>query len=521
MKPQKKTDRYGRTYYKLGAVDGYKPDRTQYRKYKSYYPAPGMTPAEIKRELRIKQNEWERDVRLMHAEEIKKGVTRDLGKMHFAEYADYYMEIRAENKDIKAGTVTNYTTYLDGRLKDVFGKDRMCDITTEKIDRYLNSLRKKGVRKDGGYAVPAVDFVPILKKKGLTRVAVAKKSGLSDHTVEYVVKASKNLPCDEHFSVETAKKISKALKMPVENLFYIEKNMDPLSDKTVLENYNLLCAIFGYAKRKGHIFVNPMEAVDRPRYKRKKISSLTKEELLAIHKAVMALPESKFRWKVLVILLIVTASRRGEIAGLQWKHIDFENGIVIIEQQLSGTTILPLSDGATDSTKEEDYRPIKLAPEVLELLREYRDWYEKMRRSYLLPDGTDMWRVGTNERTNKLQVLFPAEPVSDDAIISGDDFLFVQEGGFPGHPDSINSWLSEFQKKYNLAPVHPHKVRHTIASSLFEKGLRIQDIAELLGHANSSVTETVYVDVRKEAKVRLSEALMNPFELEHNSSAEN
>ena len=515
MKPIRKTDRRGNVYYKIGAVDGFHEDGTQYRKFTNYYPEPGMSRTDIERELRIRQSEWELKVRQMHDEERKKGVPRNKGKQTFADYADAYMTRRTRNKDIKAGTVDNYSNYLDGRLKDVFGNKAISDITTAQIDDFLSSLRKEGMRKNGGSAMPVTDLTPILKEKGLTRVAVARQTGLSADTVELVVKTSKKPSSKTRFALTTASQIAAALGEPVDNLFRVEQNMNPLADKTILENYNLLRAIFGYAKRKGHITINPMEAVDRPKYKRTKVKALTREELLAVHEALMVLPESKLRWKIFLTLLIVTASRRGEIAGLQWRHIDFENGILLIEQQLVGTRIEML----TDSTKEDDYRPIKLADEVVQMLKEYRVWYEAKRKSYILPDGTDLWRVGTTKRTENLQRLFPAEPIDAECPISGNDFLFIQEGGFPGHPDSINSWMHEFEQQNNLAPIHPHKIRHTVASELFYKGLRIEEIAELLGHANSSVTEAVYVEIRKEAKIRASEALMQPFGLKFGSAS--
>lgn len=511
MKPIKKIDKYGKTYYKLGAIDGFHTDGSQYRKYTTYYPETGMSSIEIARELRTRQHEWELQVKRMHDEERKKNVPHNYGKQSFADYADAYLEIRARNKNIKAGTVENYKHYLHGRLRDTFGTKRISDITTADIDRFLASLRKKGMRKGGGYAVPIVDLAPILADKGLTRAAIARQVGISSDTVETVVKASTAFVDEPHFAIVTADKIAHALSTPTDKLFRVEQSMEPLSDKTILEHYNLLRAIFGYAKRKGHISINPMEAVDRPYHKRSRVASLTKAELLAIHKAVLALPVSQFRWKMFVVLLIVTASRRAEIAGLQWQHINFDTGILTIEQQLVGTRI----EKATDTTKAEDYRPIKLADEVLNMLKEYRDWYLQMRKSYILPDGTDMWRVGTTSRTQHLQEIFPAELVQPDELISENDFLFVQEGGFPGHPDSINSWMTKFQKENNLAAVYPHKIRHTVASELFAQGLRIEDIAELLGHANSSVTETVYVEVHREAKIRLSEALMNPFDLDY------
>ncbi|NLW78741.1 MAG: site-specific integrase [Ruminococcaceae bacterium] len=509
MKPIKKTDKRGNIYYKIGAVDGYHEDSTQYRKFTYYYPEPGMRRADMERELRIRQAEWEQEVRRMHDEELKKGVPRNKGKQIFYDYALSNINQKFKSGDIKDGSVVNYRHYLDGRIKEYFGNMRLSDITTAQIDAFLTSLREPGVRKDV-YARPIVDLAPILSQKGLTRAAVARKSGLTPDTVENVVKASAKPQDDTRFAFLTAQKIAEALDMPMESIFQTERNMAPLADKTILEHYVLLQTFFGYAKRKGHIAINPMEAVDRPKFKPIKVEALTASELQAVQDVLALVPESQIRWKVFVVLLIVTAARRAETAGFQWRHIDFKNGLLIIEQQLLGKKdrlrVAP--------TKEDDYRPIKLADEVLELLREYRAWYRNLRESYIAEDGTDLWRIPTNDRMKKLAAAFPPiqKPPGDDPV-SEEDFLFVQQGGFPGNTDSINKWLKELGAKNQLASLHPHKFRHTAATSLFEKGLNIEVIAELLGHANSSVTETVYVDVKKKQKIRMSEALMRPFGL--------
>lgn len=521
MKPEKKTDRHGNIYYKLGAVDGSYENGTQYRKYTTYYPDPGLSRSELERELRIRQSEWELKVRQMHDEERIKGVTREKRSQTFSDYvADTFLKTRIHKKKIKAGTVDNYQNYLDIRLNDYFGPMRISDITTASIDAFLSSLYEEGVRKGGGYAVPIVNLAPILKEKGMTRAAVAAQAGLSVDTVAFVVRASKDDSEKARFAIATVEKIAKVLGMPVEKLFCIERDMRPLADKTIRENYNLLHAIFAFAKDKGHISVNPMDAVDKPAYTPEKLPSHTEEEFLAILRAVMALPKSEFRWKVFVILLIATACRRAEIAGLQWKHIDFDAGIIIIEQQLVGTRIEKKDDKTIDKTKEKDFRPIKLDDDVLGMLKEYRDWYLDMRKSYILPDGTDMWRVGTTNRTKKLQKIFPAQPVDPDCLISENDFLFVQVGGFPGHPDSINTWMARFRKKNNLPPIHPHKFRHTVATELFDQELPTEVIAELLGHADSTVTERVYIDAGKMAKIRRSEALVNPFGFDYSKLTE-
>lgn len=40
-------------------------------------------------------------------------------------------------------------------------------------------------------------------------------------------------------------------------------------------------------------------------------------------------------WKTLILLAVSTGAREGEIAGLEWKHVDFEKGTIRIEQAIT------------------------------------------------------------------------------------------------------------------------------------------------------------------------------------------
>ncbi|MEV2869821.1 tyrosine-type recombinase/integrase [Paenibacillus larvae] len=45
-----------------------------------------------------------------------------------------------------------------------------------------------------------------------------------------------------------------------------------------------------------------------------------------------ALEKEPLRFKVLVMLALITGMRRGELVGLEWKHVDLNEGIIHIKQ---------------------------------------------------------------------------------------------------------------------------------------------------------------------------------------------
>src|SRR5690606_24470349 len=69
-----------------------------------------------------------------------------------------------------------------------------------------------------------------------------------------------------------------------------------------------------------------------PRPKHKKSEVYTKEEVNVI---LDHLYNQTFRWRVLILLALTTGAREGEIAGLEFKHVDFEEGTILIEQSIT------------------------------------------------------------------------------------------------------------------------------------------------------------------------------------------
>lgn len=69
------------------------------------------------------------------------------------------------------------------------------------------------------------------------------------------------------------------------------------------------------------------------------------------------------------------------------------------------------------------------------------------------------------------------------------DALFVGKGGKRLSKNGIEALLKRLGKKSNVENVHPHRYRRTLATNLLDRGMRIQDVAIILGHADLKTTQ--------------------------------
>lgn len=67
---------------------------------------------------------------------------------------------------------------------------------------------------------------------------------------------------------------------------------------------------------------------------------------------------------------------------------------------------------------------------------------------------------------------------------------------------SIESRLREFGKKINIAKVHPHKFRRTLATKAIDKGMPIEQLQKLLGH--SKIDTTLQYAMVKQSNVKIA-----------------
>lgn len=249
-------------------------------------------------------------------------------------------------------------------------------------------------------------------------------------------------------------------------------NGKPLAHKTILKHYIVLHALFANAVENEVIEVSPMQKMKRPKPRKDE----TSKEAIAYSESEIAyimecLNSEPLKWKALIMFAIDSGCRRGEIVGLKWEEIDFRTGKVNICRNAQYTA----GKGTYITTpKNRKNRVIYLNRPVLTVLAEWK------RQQALLHFGQGIPLNG---------------------------FCFTQDNGEMMNPQAPTSYLTRFGKKYNLPGIHPHTLRHTMATLSIANGADIVSISEKLGHSEPSITLNVYSHANEEAQRRANEVL--------------
>lgn len=397
---------------------------------------------------------------VLFEQSIAQGYSLD-NRQTFAEYADYVLTLK-ERTGMKPKTLDRYKELML-RINQAIGHMKLIDIRPQHLNSFYQNLGEPGIRAGGGSAVARIDLAAWLKKHKTTRAAIAEKAGISAATVGAAVRG-------ESIREDKAAAISQAIGKKPEDVFTIEKNMEPLSDKTILEYHRLISTILSQAEREMLVPYNAAAKATPPRVEKKDPNYFQPETITSILEALESEP---IKWRLITHLMIVTGCRRGEVMGLKWEKVDFENNRVKIDRAL----LISPSKGIYESTtKTRDTRILPLPKETMELFKEYRR--EQLRLQLL---NGDRW------------------------VHSG--YVFTQDNGERMSPDSITGWLSDFSRRHGLPHINPHAFRHTVASVLLANGTDIVTVSKQLGHASITTTESFYSHIIEENKAKAAECI--------------
>lgn len=248
-----------------------------------------------------------------------------------------------------------------------------------------------------------------------------------------------------------------------------------LSAKTIIEHHRLISTVLEQATKEGLVPFNIASRAELPKVERKEVNYFQPKQVEAIRDALETEP---IKYKTLVHLFLITGARRGELLGLKWDKVDFDNNRIYI----CNSVLYSADIGIYESTPktERSKRYISLPRETMQLLKQYKVWQAQERI-----------RLG--------------------AFYQYQGFVFSQDNGNPMHPDSVTDWLSKFSKRHDLPHINPHAFRHTMASMLYFNGVDSVSISKRLGHAQVSTTANIYAHVMEEADQRNAEILSDIF----------
>lgn len=255
--------------------------------------------------------------------------------------------------------------------------------------------------------------------------------------------------------------------------------MGGLDSKTVHRIHVILNAAIKQAMKNGLLNKNVVTLTEREPMKDKKFTPYTPEQLLLL------MHVTKDDWlHHAIVLEAYTGLRRGELLGLSWDDIDFDEGILEVKRALIGyhdNEIDAMVYKMTDPKTEKSKRVIPLEPYVVEVLKRHRSKQYKIRMLSGISEYNPMNLVVCN---------------LDGTLIK---------------PQSFSYQFRSTLKKHNLPHTRFHDLRHAFASILLKSGADIKTIQELLGHSNISTTLNIYshvdMDQRKRATGLMSGAL--------------
>ena len=442
------------TTYRITVYAGFDTQGKRIRHRMNYKPTPGMTPRQIEKAAQKAAMDFERS--------IEQGFALD-NRQTFAEYADYVLDLK-QRTGTKARTLDRYQDMMV-RINQAIGHLKLADLRPQHLNSFYKNLAEPGIRMGGGSAKAKIDMVAWLKKNKLSRGKLAEKAGISAATVGVAVKG-------ESIKIEKAQAIAQAMEKKVDEVFKVEKNMEPLADKTILEHHRLISTILAQAEKEMLVPYNAAAKATPPRTTKKDPNYFQPETISAILEALESEP---LKWRLITHLLIVTGCRRGEIMGLKWEKVDFENSRVKIDRALVSSKSKGVFE---ESTKTSDIRHLALPRETMDLLRQHKR--EQLRLQ--LANG-DRW------------------------LHTG--YVFTQDNGDHMNPDSITGWLKDFSTRHGLPHINPHAFRHTVASVLLANGTDIVTVSKQLGHASITTTESFYSHIIEENKAKAADCIAN------------
>ncbi len=397
------------------------------------------------------------------------------GRQTFAQYAEYVLELK-ERTGLKHLTLIHYRQSLK-RVLPFLGHMRLGDIRPQHLNYLYQQLSLPEAREDN--------------EKALARPALWQEMETRAEGNCLVGKDGKRISLDrlqrgESVKPATARRIAEALGLPYSLLFSTQREERSLSGRTIMNCHLLVSIVLGQAEREMRIPLNPAHRATPPKREASNPNYFQMEE---VERILLALESEPLKWKAAVHLLLVSGCRRGELLGLKWDHVDWENQQIHIDCTLLYAGDRGVYEGSPKT--RDSVRTIKLPEETMALLGEYRDWQEAYRKEL-------------GQRWEESPYVFPGE-----------------RGGRM-NPSQLGNWLVRFQRRHNLPHLNPHAFRHTMTSMLFFHGVDSVSISHRLGHSSVSTTTSIYSHVMKEAESRISDCMADVLLTAHKDhSSEN
>ena len=293
---------------------------------------------------------------------------------------------------------------------------------------------------------------------------------------------------NKHIRSNLGKRLVTAIRENDIKNFYIKMLGETgLSISYVEHMANVIEPVLELAVKDGLIDINPSKGVVNGLRRRKDWNPKAREALTEKEQNILVdFIAKSFKYKSFLPCLTVflgTGMRSGELAGLTWNDIDFDDNTVSVNHTLNykialnGKCIYYIS-----------YPKSRKGVRKIPMLREVREVFEELYRR--------------RDDFNK-----EYQPVVDGYT----DFIFRDLKGNLMKSDRFNRTLRNSVNEYNLLEeatavleqrepnllpkITCHHLRHTFCTRLIQNGISIGTVQYLMGHRHASTTLKIYLSV--------------------------
>lgn len=256
---------------------------------------------------------------------------------------------------------------------------------------------------------------------------------------------------------------------------------------SMIKNLNkLLKAFFNYALAEGYILKNPCsgKGIVIPKSdnleldnEEDEIKVFSDEEIDKLKKSLV-----KNRIKALFLLGLGTGLRQGELLALKWSDIDFDKRELKVQRSIKKVSVI-------NNDYSREMKTLIQVPKTKGSLR-------------TVPIPSSLIPILKEHKQKQTLEKIKAGPSYID-----NDFVFTTELGNTIDARNLIRAYKRALKNANIPYRKFHNLRHTYATKLFEAGVPLKTVSELLGHSNISITANIYTHVMPKEKITAAEKL--------------
>lgn len=278
------------------------------------------------------------------------------------------------------------------------------------------------------------------------------------------------------------------IKLSALKVIHIEKlirhfRKEGLNPTSTQNYYGIIRAALNKAVKLQLLNDNPCKFIDTPKRGKFKANTLTVQEFYLIYDKLNAELYEDYIFKLALDIALETGLRRGEMCGLTWDDIDFNNKCIHINQALIRVdNTYTISSLKTDSS----YRSLPVSDALLVKLENHKKRQKINRVKY--------GQFYLKNIFNKKEY----------------DLVFTWENGKFIIPSNFLQRLKRMLKHCNINKnIRWHDLRHTNATLLLEGGASMKTVQERLGHSLMQTTSDTYAHVTEKMNREATNIITN------------